>query len=46
MGELGEGVVSRCPCAASWREVLNGGLCRVTLVACCIIDITGSVTLH
>lgn len=44
--ELGEVVVSRCPCAASWREVLNGGLCRITLVACCIIDITGSVTLH
>lgn len=41
----GEGV-SRCPCAASWCEVLNGGLCRITLVACCIIDITGSVTLH
>lgn len=44
--QLGEGVLSRCPCAASWCEVLNGGLCRITLVACCIIDITGSVTLH
>lgn len=40
------GVVSRCPCAASWCEVLNGGLCRITLVASCIIDITGSVMLH
>lgn len=42
----GEGVVSCCPSAASWCEVLNGGICRITLVACCIIDITGSVTLH
>lgn len=33
-----------CPCAVSWCEVLNGG--RITLVACCISDITEPVMLH
>lgn len=42
----GGGFVPHCPCVM-WRcEVLNGGLCRITLVACCISDITGFVALH
>ena len=39
----GEGLCPQCLCAVWWCEVLNGGLCRITLVACCISDVTGSV---
>ena len=34
-----------CVCAVWWCGVLNGGLCRITLVACCISDIIGSAAL-
>lgn len=49
MGEenrVGGGRVPHCPCVVWWCEVLNGSLCRITLVVCCISDITGSIALH
>lgn len=40
------GFLPGCPCFVSWCEVLNGGLCTITLVACCISDIIDSAALH